>query len=279
MHRFYRAALGAAALAGLVSTASAADMPVKAPIYKAPPVVQNWDGFYVGANVGYSWGRADVTNVTAPFAGFPGSPDQNFNGWLGGLQAGRNWQSGSWVYGIEGDFQITGEKGSSATSGSTGRIPEPGADFNDIFTATGSSEYKLPWFATLRGRIGGLIDPTILLYGTGGLAIGHFKASSQATVTCQQFGPGSFGTIPTGTPCIPASGTPPIGSASFSDSTTRVGWTVGAGIEKHFTRNWSAKLEYLYLDYGTHTFFSGTGSAADVRLRDQLVRLGVNYSF
>lgn len=48
-------------------------MPVKGPV--KPPVVQNWDGFYVGANVGYSRGRADVTTVTVSFASFPGSPE------------------------------------------------------------------------------------------------------------------------------------------------------------------------------------------------------------
>jgi outer membrane immunogenic protein len=259
----------------LIGSAAAADLPVKAPI--AP--VWIWDGFYVGANVGYSWGRASGTDVTAPFPGFPSSPDGNFNGWLGGLQAGRNWQSGNWVFGIEGDIQITGEKGSSTNSGSTARLVEAGSDFNDIFTQTLSGDRKLPWFATLRGRIGGLIDPTTLLYGTGGLAVGHFTTSGQSTITCQRFGPGSTGTIPQLSACIPPAGSPTIGSTSFSDSTTKVGWTLGAGVEKHVTRNWSVKLEYLYLDYGKHTFFGSTAGATEVRLRDHVARVGINYLF
>jgi outer membrane immunogenic protein len=67
--------------------------------------------------------------------------------------------------------------------------------------------------------------------------------------------------------------------AAQSDSTTRLGWALGAGIEKKFTPNWSAKLEYLYLDYGTRTFLTGTGLDTSVRLRDHIVRVGLNYQF
>jgi len=58
-----------------------------------------------------------------------------------------------------------------------------------------------------------------------------------------------------------------------------VGWTLGAGLEKKFTPNWSAKLEYLYVDLGTKTFFSGTGNDVDVRFRDHILRAGINYQF
>jgi outer membrane immunogenic protein len=58
-----------------------------------------------------------------------------------------------------------------------------------------------------------------------------------------------------------------------------VGWTLGAGVEKKFTPNWSAKLEYLYVDFGTHTYFGGTGNAVDVSFHDHIIRGGFNYAF
>jgi outer membrane immunogenic protein len=273
------------ALAGAMQSAMAADMAVKAPIYKAPPVVDYdpWTGFYIGANVGYSWSKWDSTSLAAIFptgAGFTTAASPSVNGWLGGFQAGYNWRvNRTWLVGLEGDIQISGERASSDGVATSARIPEFGFDFNDIFTTRVSNSWKFPWFGTLRGRIGALVDPETMLYATGGLAVGEFKMSSSASVTCQQFGPGSTGTIPTGNPCIPAAGTPALGAVAFSESTTRAGGAVGAGIEKKFNRNWSGKLEYLYLDFGTRTFFSGTGTATSVRLRDNIVRVGINYAF
>ena len=103
-------------LAGAVSTlvltqiASAADMPVKAPL--APAIIPySWTGFYVGANVGYAWGPWDASASQIIFD--PSTThDPKVDGWLGGLQAGYNWQSGRWVFGVEGDIQITGAKDS-----------------------------------------------------------------------------------------------------------------------------------------------------------------------
>jgi opacity protein-like surface antigen len=59
----------------------------------------------------------------------------------------------------------------------------------------------------------------------------------------------------------------------------RVGWTVGAGLEKKFTPNWSAKLEYLYVDFGRKTYFGGTANAVDVSFHDHIIRGGFNYAF
>src|SRR5579871_2733616 len=69
----------------------------------------------------------------------------------------------------------------------------------------------------------------------------------------------------------------PLGTASSGD--TRVGYTVGAGIEHKFTPNWSGKLEYLYMDFGTRTYFAGTANQADVSFRDHVLRAGINYEF
>lgn len=256
-----------AALLGCAATvpAQAADLPLK-----APPLVVVWDwtGFYVGGNVGYSWGKWDNSGLAST-----GSP--NVDGWLAGLQAGYNWQiNPTWVVGLEGDIQITGEKASEDPGVSTttdiqgiGNL----APFHTITTTSAANEWKFPWFATFRGRAGFLIDPTTLIYGTGGLALGHFKMSSTATTTSQTFR-GTVGT--TTNPLGPAVTT--VGTG-LSDSVTRAGWTLGLGGEKKLTQAWSVKVEYLYLDFGTRTFFAGTASATSVRLRDNILRIGLNY--
>lgn len=66
--------------------------------------------------------------------------------------------------------------------------------------------------------------------------------------------------------------------STFRSTDTRVGWTVGAGVERKFTRNWSAKLEYLYMDFGSKTCF-GTANQADVSFHDHVLRAGFNYAF
>ncbi|SFP69210.1 outer membrane immunogenic protein [Bradyrhizobium sp. Ghvi] len=110
----------------------------------------------------------------------------------------------------------------------------------------------------------------MLLYATGGLAVGEVKFSNTPTLTLQRFDGNS--NTPIGGP-VSATG------ATVSESNTRVGWTLGAGLEKKFTPNWSAKLEYLYVDLGTKTYFSGTGNDIDVRFRDHILRAGFNYQF
>src|ERR1700716_3172556 len=100
----------AAALTLLTATgALAADLPAKAPIYKAPAaIVWDWTGFYVGGNVGYSWAKRGNS-------GFASTGSPSVNGALGGLQDGYNWQlNPTWVGGLEGDFQIAGERGREA---------------------------------------------------------------------------------------------------------------------------------------------------------------------
>ncbi len=263
MKRLVVGLLSAVTLAA-ISSAQAADMPVKALPMKAPIApVWSWTGFYVGINGGYSWGPWDSTDLS----GATTSP--KVDGWLGGVQAGYNWQiDRTWLIGLEGDVQVTGERHSE--SGTTITLIPFSSDFHFVSTQTLDREWKFPWFATFRGRIGALLDPTLLLYGTGGLAIGEFKVSSQTTTTVQRF---------LGTTSTTPSGLPVTTSASFDESTTRVGWTIGAGIEKKFTPIWSAKLEYLYLDFGTHTFFSGTGSDLGVKLHDHVLRVGLNYAF
>src|SRR5262245_28764690 len=82
----------------------------------------SWTGLYVGANAGYSWGRAAadlaVLSVTGPIGSASRSID--VNGWLGGGHVGYSWQSQRWVYGVEADFQWTGEDGDDVGLRGTG---------------------------------------------------------------------------------------------------------------------------------------------------------------
>jgi outer membrane immunogenic protein len=271
------------------TNALAADLAAR-PYTKAPVMVDpgyNWSGFYAGLNGGYSWGRANTTMtgvsplavifpipVFAPFR-------QDVNGGLAGGQIGYNWQvDRKWVLGVESDIQWSGERSSSFLTAVGPRfgstiigIPVPvGADFNAIITQTANLAYNLQWFATFRGRAGILADPQTLLYATGGLAVGGFKYSAQATTSIQVFTPGLAGTTPVGPPLVA------VGAAA-SSSDTRVGWTVGAGVERKFSPNWSGKLEYLYMDFGSKTFFAGTLNQADVSFHDHIFRAGFNYAF
>jgi outer membrane immunogenic protein len=253
---------------GAVTPAMAADQPVKAPVYTAPvAAVYNWTGCYAGGNIGYSWGRARG-DFNASGLGVLGLPTSNSislnpNGLIGGAQFGCNWQvDNKWVLGLEADFQGSAERHSSSDS-------DP-FDFEGVNAAivTGTVnqniESKILWFGTLRGRAGVLVTPTILVYGTGGLAYG--KASVFDTITV--------------TRSLLSSATTSIG-----DSKTKFGWTLGAGVEGAFpnSTDWTWKVEYLYVDLGS---FSGAGTdpvvgsfSWNTRVTDNIVRVGFNYRF
>jgi outer membrane immunogenic protein len=267
--------LGSVALAAMIAgPAMAADMPLKAPPL-AP--IYSWTGFYIGANVGYSWGRArslyndpNFPNNDAPAL----NPlSQRLDGVIGGGQIGYNWQvNKTWVLGLEADIQGSGERGSAS-------FYDPysvGVDC-DVFcsSVSGTMKVALDWFGTARARAGVLVTPTTLLYATGGLAFGGINASGTITDACF-----------TGRPpaCTPA-------SWGFSNTTTRLGWTAGAGVEGAVpnTTNWTWKLEYLYLNLGS---VSGNGLEAGVggdfgplpytwsaRVTDNILRVGANYHF
>ena len=90
---------------------------MKAPVVMA--AVYDWTGFYIGTNLGYSWGRASTNGtqtigsvVAAATTVTPMSGRADVNGFIGGGQLGYNWQQGAWVFGLEGDIQLSNERGS-----------------------------------------------------------------------------------------------------------------------------------------------------------------------
>src|SRR5262245_3457196 len=161
----------------------AADMPVKAPVAPAA-IPYSWTGFYVGANVGYSWGRAETDFVLPNLAAFglrTFSQGQHLNGVIGGAQIGYNWQANNqWVFGVEADFQGSAEKDSDPHAASFSAVI---GDFRTTLSANETFEAKIKWFGTARGRFGYLVTPTVLLYGTGGLAYGRIETNSAESVT------------------------------------------------------------------------------------------------
>jgi len=270
MHSVRCAALAVVAVFGFASVASAADMPVKAPVYKAPPpVVDLWTGFYVGANIGYSWGpwSSDSNQAIFNFESFSASP--KVNGVLGGLQAGYNWKmSPQWLWGIEGDIQITGEKASQDWT-DPGLPVTPPQLLTTFVPRTGgpaalSSEWKFPWFGTVRLRAGYLPAENWLLYVTGGVAFGESKYS--------------FNFSQPGAAAVPA----PT-AYSLSQTSTNVGFAVGGGAEVKIDRHWSVKAEYLYVDLGTRTInttdIDGFPFSVSYKVRDHIARIGLNYAF
>jgi outer membrane immunogenic protein len=268
---FKALAASALALIATSSIASAADM---APRYtKAPMVaaVYDWTGFYIGGNAGYSWGRsstdASFFNNTTNVLLATGATAFDMNGWVAGGQIGYNWQSAGWVFGLEADGQGTGQKGSGAfvcagpvcSAANTAIAPLTLAPVNVAFS------HKLEWFSTIRGRVGYTFAPTVLGYVTGGAAIGGLNTNGVITG-------------------FAANGA--ASAAAFSGSDTRVGWTVGAGLEASLGGNWTGKIEYLYMDFGKYTtsgilLLNAPPIRADLasKITDNILRVGVNYKF
>jgi outer membrane immunogenic protein len=225
----------------------AADLPPAAPPYYPAPAairaVANWGGFYLGGNVGIGLAR-DQSTFSAGGVTFS-TVDTAVFGAVGGGQVGYNWQFGALVLGAEADFDWSNAKGSiSAQCASCGPV------------TNASLEHDIDWFGTARGRIGYAADGW-LAYATGGYAFGRVALKGTAT------GGGV--------------------SASLTQNATPSGWTIGGGAEVALGPNWSARLEYLYVDLGTINntiVVAGAPSLTDsARIQMNVVRAGVNYRF
>jgi outer membrane immunogenic protein len=206
------------------------------------------------------------TNFPGAGPGFVGAfknvDNPNVAGVVGGLHAGRNWQNQNWVVGLEGDFEWSGER--RRHDGTATFAATIGA-FDTTITQSQLNTWKLPWFSTIRGRLGWAND-TWLVYVTGGAAVGRAQYDHTQTTTATIATGGAV--IATATVTFP-----------FSEGKTRWGYAVGGGIEKAFTPNWVARLEYLYIDLGSYTFLQTTGFDTSVRLHDNIVRVGISYLF
>jgi outer membrane immunogenic protein len=270
--------LAGAAFGVLAAPAMAADLYVKA--RPAPPAPYYWTGFYLGVNAGYADQHTTFTTAVSPTSDaalgvVPGvseglaalasgsSPASNGAGFFGGGQIGYNLQLSSlWVAGIEADIQ--GKSGTSSGVIANSNVVV-GVPINSAFTASASTH----WLGTVRGRLGVLVAPSLLIYGTGGLAYGDVSA----TTALAQSGTNGF-----------------VGAGAGSVSDTRVGWTAGGGLEWMFAQRWSVKGEYLRYNLGTASFsYPATSAffltpvyqnlANSVRFEGNIARAGLNYHF
>jgi outer membrane immunogenic protein len=251
--------------------AQAADMvrPVLKAAPAAPAPAYNWGGFYIGAHAG--WGFAH--NRFRDIASGIDSADFFADGGLAGGQIGYNWQFGAFVLGVEaegsfahirkgvfGPFCLPGTPfGCAQTCGSgLGGIGNPlacnpGCSPLGLFGCFGQLGARIEEMALLTGRIGHAWGPW-LAYLKGGLAYAHERYVFNT--------PGVLDTIVDG---------------------NRWGWTIGGGIEYGFAANWSAKLEYNFIDFGTERLNfvapAGVVFAFDHAQQVHLAKFGINYRF
>lgn len=245
------ASVSSAALACFAQHANAADLALKAPPVAAAPS-PSWTGCYVGAQVGWGWGRQHVSTSNSVASGGPtvthaGSNSFDSSGGLFGGQVGCNYQfQGNWVAGIQGFL---------AGSDINGRGNDP---LNLIFQDDNTIGVKTDWLASVTGRLGITSDNnSTLWYAKGGVAWDHNQWDLHDAF------------LFTTNPII---------------SETRTGWTVGAGVETMlWSPRWTGFVEFNYYDFQnghtwqfpdgsftTNTFTSGKQTI-------ETVSIGVNY--
>jgi outer membrane immunogenic protein len=255
--------VGVVALSGM---ALAADLPIRqvAPVF-APQF--SWAGAYVGGHIGAARQLArwdDFNQGSLVPGGGPGSAAgclggcgsnlANDVGFIGGGQIGYNWQSGSFVYGIEADISGLDAKLDTDWSPNRGNLNL-------------STSHSIDWLATIRGRAGLAVDRT-LVYLTAGVAFAGVKNAANAV--CQPPGLGRRCTSDD--------------NFSLTNDETRVGWTVGGGIEHALTQNWTVRGEALYVDLGQSDrvlVTSRDGYTFSGRFANEIViaRAGFNYKW
>jgi outer membrane immunogenic protein len=287
-----RTLLASAGALVLTGAALAADLRAPPPVLLPAPPIFTWTGLYVGLNAGGTWSNnTNVDTVTADVFGNPalgGGPAAGVasaalatasfpvksSGFIGGGQIGYNYQfANSFVVGLEADIQ--GIAASNRTHSVFSQAPVAGFPANPIDQTLSSSRGQ-SYLGTVRGRLGFTITPTLLVYGTGGLAYGQTNSTTSITQAFEN-----------------APGVPNPFSSFGTFSNTRVGWTAGGGLEWLFAPNWSVKAEYLYYDLGSLTYglsplqsFNSAGTPFTVgapvsrtSFKGNIVRAGLNYHF
>jgi outer membrane immunogenic protein len=279
MNRWLKGVAVVALMAVGTVAAQAADLPTRkeapAPVFVPPPFT--WTGFYVGVNAGGLWpsGSRSAT-IFDPHAAtdggflnaaFPGGLGSQSVGFLGGGQAGYNWQTGAFVLGVETDFDgATNSKSFNNVGTPFLGAGVPALLSGDFLSVNGKA--SLSWLGTTRARVGFVATPDnrLMIYATGGVAYGG--GSSNFSVFDS-----TTGSFFTGSP-----------------SSTRVGWVIGGGVEYAITNNITIKGEYLYADLGSSNFttvgnaaaavnFPGVFASAKFDYNASIFRAGVNYKF
>lgn len=205
-----------------------------------------WEGSYAGAHLGGTFSNSNrAIDLDYYNSAIETTQLKKEGSFTGGIQAGHNWQIDNIVLGAEADFSLFGinNRGQS--------FIQPDTDY----TA------KTNWQATFRLRGGVLVTDDMLVYATGGLALGRVRY--EVIDDCDTF------------PCG--------GDMVYAAGKRNLGYTVGGGIEHAISPEWSIKGEYLYTHYQGRTVSGESiiwGDAYDFhfnRFSTHTVRVGVNY--
>jgi outer membrane immunogenic protein len=284
-----------AAIATLIETRTfAADLAVKAPEFAPSVPAWDWTGFYVGGDIGAKWMRDKWTATSlfdgaGPAPGFTALPiDASsptiYDTWSfrAGGYVGYNWQfSPTWVGGVEGDAAWAND--SQTQFGFPGCATRPTATCvagtvaapNGLPFGGDTTSVKTLWDASVRGRLGYLITPDLLLYGTGGVAFQRIDVFGQC-------GPYFSSAL-----CFTSGGN--TVAPGITQSETLVGWTAGVGLEHHVWGNWLLRAEYRFADFGSwNTHFAFLPPAPGVgnntyrfsnAVDTNIVKIGLAYKF
>ena len=269
----------------------AADTAAAAPALftKAPAAVPapSWTGAYIGLAAGLRSSAADATvtggSSTSIFGTFPlvicptcvASESFDDTAFRLAPYAGFNWQvGGQWLVGIEGDWGFAEHKTTLT-----------GMDYPESTFMTGNAAdsfaVRTKWDASLRGRVGYLVTPSLLAYITGGAA--WMRVESTSTCATSLLGCAPFISLVGGSGFL----TPGV----ITDASTKAGATIGGGLEARLWQNWFARAEYRYADFGTISNTDVRSCAAciggpasstvsyDVHLRTHTAMFGVAYQF
>jgi outer membrane immunogenic protein len=220
---------------------------------------------------------ADTSVVKTPVPTEPPFAAYNWTGFYIGIQGGGGWSrvgqtdprpfnsdpyhgtggviGGTLGFNVQFDHVVLGLEADGSSSWIKDSTIGTNASFGNCGGAPPRCYSNLEALATFRARAGLAMD-NVLPYVTGGLAVGSLRGE-EGDVAAN----GAFGT----------------GTA------TVVGWTAGLGIEAMFNRNWSAKAEYLYVDFGNHAIFNdnvgGVIFPESLRFTASILRVGLNYRF
>lgn len=256
--------LGSVAVLALsaAGAANAADLPVKAPPPPAP--IYDWTGFYMGLNAGAAWASYDPLTSTTPDGIISGATgrvnaagaNQSIRslGFIGGSQAGYNWQWGHLVTGIEADFDYLHVNGATVS---------PSVRLGPTSQVVIGSYGDANWLATVRPRIGWAAN-NWLFYATGGLAVTDINDDFTLTAG------------------IPA-GANIMLQAGRINNDIEAGYAVGGGIETGITDRLSLRVEYLHVDFGRLNAPTSTDShpaqivTQSADFRSDMARVGFNY--
>ncbi len=292
---------------------NAAESPTQKNVAAPPTSETIWTGFNAGLNAGGVWSNSPTVNVNNwPFGSGSPSGSQwsifhalatgsvntgNQPGFIGGGQIGYDWQTkvGEFniISGVEADIQGNtgfGGRGYGINNyaPNTRFISEGGVTLT-VNTATNvTASQQLNYLGTFRSRIGYLLSPNVLVYGTGGLAYG--AANTNVTSIQNSHASVAFNGVP-----LPQSSLPVAAYGNGSNSAAVVGWTAGAGLEWMFLKNWSVKTEYLYYDLGRvsgnfmnyyhlqNAYLNRSGidslNQYSTRIGGNIIRAGINYHF